>query len=434
MSLQVYRSWSEYEQSHTSGVSLIQESNTVMYNGVNVTKKRPRIGDFVVVVNGKKRFISPDTATSELINSVPVVGKVYDVQGKLVRIVGGINDHSEQWSNVCDFLLVPDSGLFNEQVAHILEVKLQNTVVGNFEFTPTIAPDAAYKNKIGDFTRQLNEWLSTNAPKWEAYVNDNDEGILQLSTYDSYESTCTITSCTLTKLVGSELAAETVSDLKNENGQDFNYYQVMCYNRALSYFATNGSTPATAPTNIVANTAPVTRSYFEENELGANLRALFGTYENYIAKCMAHLRELNVGIMRFRSGKEMTAKLLTKTVLKRGVEECPYSQAVWANHYAPTFNGAAIEGFGVGTFWSPSMYELGLLMRNLKTDHSDPVNSGMTLVTGWSRINPASNRWSCCRYSTNSAWYCSNTGIVSNYGYFCYSLTVSAVSAFNLED
>ena len=432
--LKIYDTWQDYNAATISDtestVSLITENNVVMYHGVNVVKKRPKIGNFCIVINGKKLFVDHQTATAELINALPVVGKVYDVQGRFVRIVAGVNNHSEQWSNVCDFQIVPDNSLFDGD-AHSLDVTLQGVAIGKMNYI--LSQEIPEGEELLDFIKTLDEWLAINAPKWEAYVNSYGEGILQLSTYDSYESTCSITSCTLTKLVGNELAAETISNLKNENNQLFNNSQCMCYNRALSYFATNGSTPATAPTNIVANTVPVTRAYFEENELGVNLRALFVTYENYIAKCMAHLRELNVGIMKFRSGKEMTAKLLVKTVLKRGVEECPYSQAVWANNYAPTFNGAAIEGFGAGTFWSPSIYELGLLMRNIKTDYSDPVNSGMTLVSGWSRINPASYRWSVCRYNTNSAWNYSNNGIVNNYSFYS-SFAVSAVAAFEIED
>ena len=432
--LKIYETWEAYNAATMSDaestVSLITENNAVMYHGVNVIKHLPKIGDFCLVLNGKKLFMDPGVATAEMINALPVVGKVYDVQGRLVRVVGGVNTTSKQWSDVCDFSIVPDNSLFDGN-SHSLDITLQNAYVGKMNYT--LGQDTPESDELKDFIKVLGEWLETNAPKWEAYVNDAGQGILQLSTYDSYESTCTITSCTLTKLVGNELAAETISGLKNENGQYFNYYQVMCYNRALSYFATNGSAPAQAPTDIVANTAPVTRAYFEENELGVNLRTKFGTYENYIFMCQAHLRELNKGIMQFRSGKEMTAKLLTKTVLKRGVEECPYAQAVWANSYAPVFDGLAIENFEAGKWWSPSMYELGLLVRNLKTDYSDPVNSGMTLVTGWSRINPASSRWSVCRSNTISAWSYNNSGIVNGNSFY-YSFAVSAVSAFNLED
>lgn len=431
MSLQIYNNWSEYESDHVAGVSLILSDNTVMYNGQNVLRKRPKVGDFYVKINGKKRFIDPYTATSELVNSIPVVGKVYRVSGKKFYFVGGVNNHSEQWSNVCDYQIVPDSSLFDDAL-HSLTVTLQNTAIATpFEYT--YRGEADPQAQLADFISKLNSWLADHAAKWEAYVDQSGRGILQMSTYDSYESTCSITSCTLTKLVGTEIAAETINTARNENGQEFNYYQVMCYDRALSYFATSGSTPEKAPTNIVANQIPVTRAYFETNALGANLRTLFGTYENYMAKCKVHLEELNRGVMKYRDGKSLTAKLLTKSVLKRGVAECPYSAAVYANHYAAMYNGNAIEGHGSGTWWMPSMYEEGLIMRNITADHTDPVNVGLNLVTGWSYISNASDHGSVCRCDTNNAWSYVSNGVVVNL-YFCYSFRVLVVSASTIDD
>lgn len=428
MSLQVYNNWSEYLSNRAAGVSLILSDNSVMYDGANVVKKRPQIGDFVVAINGHKRFITANRATATLLAALPVVGKVYDVQGKLVRIVSGVNTHSEQWSNVCDYLLVPDSSLFDGG-AHSLDVTLQDTLVGKMNYI--ITEDIPASDSLRDFSEQLNTWLAENAPKWECYYR-NDEVVLQMSTYDGYESTCSITSCTLTKRVGSELAAETVSDARNENGQDFAYYQAMCKPRELEYFPTHGSSPATAISDIQANAAPVTEAYFN-GELGVNLRTKFGTYEHYIDMCMVHLRELNRGVMQFRDGKAMCDKLLVKTVLKRGVEECPYSAAVYANNYAPTFGGSVITGFEAGKWWLPSMYELGLLMRNINSAHTDPVSLNMNLVSGWSYINNTSNRWSVCRFNTNRAWFCDSLGIVY-ISSFCFSFAVSAVSAFEIED
>jgi len=428
--LQIYNTRADYNANHTAGVSLILSENAVMYDGQNVIKKYPNIGDFVVMINGKERFLDVNTATSELVNALPVIGKVYDVQGRYVRVVGGKNNSSEQWSNVCDFLLTPSSSVF-DGTEHTMGVVLQNVVIGKFVYTaPSIgSPD----DLLADFVHHLNSWLEENAPKWEAYVNSDNNAILQFSNYDGYESTCSIDECTLTKLVGSELAAETISYLKNENGQSFNYYQVMCYDRALNYFATNGSTPSTAIDNIQANTAPVTRSFFEDNPLGANLRAKFITYENYIAMCRAHSRELNYGIMQFRDGKAMTQKLLAKELLRWGVKECPYRAAVYANQYEAQYNNVAIEGYGAGDWWSPSMYELDLLMCNIRSDMLDPVNKNMDLIPRWSKINPTSNRWSCCRYYSNRAWTCNWNGVV-DYGHFYSSFKVSAVTAFWIKD
>lgn len=432
--LQIYNTRADYNANHTPGVSLILSENAVMYDGQNVIKKYPNIGDFVVMINGKERFLDVNTATSELVNALPVIGKVYDVQGRFVRVVGGVNSHSEQWSNVCDFQLTPDSSLFDGG-NYKLTVTLQNVAIEtpleyHYEDYQMSSTDL---EKITDFVEKLREYLGTYAPKWEAYVNSDRKAILQLSTYDSYESTCSITQCTLAKLVGSEIASETLNYLKNENGQSFNYYQIMCPDRALAYFATNGSTPSTAIADIQANAAPVAKAFFEENALGVNLRAKFGTYENYLDKCRAHLRELDYGIMQFRDGKAMTAKLVAKRLPRWGVNECPYRAAYYASQYQATYNNNPIEGYGVGDWWSPSFYELGLLMRNIQSNMLDPVNKNMDLVTGWSKINPASDRWSCCRYGSYGAWYYDWRGLVSDV-YFYYGLAVSAVSAFEIKD
>lgn len=432
--LKIYQTFAAYLAATLSDtestVSLITENNAVMYHGVNVIKKFPRVGDFFVVINGKKRFIDAENVTSELINALPVVGKVYYVQGRFFRYVSGVNNHAEKWSDVCDFRIVPDSSLFDGE-QHSLDVTLQGTALPKFSFLYTGEDDPTEQLYL--FTRDLDNYLGQYAQEWEVYINASGNAILQLSDYQSYESTNSITSCTLTKLVGSELEAENDDKMRNENGQIFNYYQVLNYSRALAYFATNGSTPATAPTDIQPNTAPVKRACFEDNELGLNLRAKFGTYENYITKCMAYLRELNVGIMQYRDGKEMTEKLVAKTVLKNHLEECPYSAANYAHQYAAMFNGSAIEGYGAGSWWMASMYELGLLMREIKTDYTDAINKNIEMVTGWSKINPTSNRWSCCRYSTNSAWSCSSYGVASS-SLFYYSFTVAVVSASSIED
>ena len=62
----------------------------------NILKDRPSVGDIVVILNGKKKFVSGTECTSDFINSLDAVGVVYSVQGNLVRIVGGSNTTGKQ--------------------------------------------------------------------------------------------------------------------------------------------------------------------------------------------------------------------------------------------------------------------------------------------------------------------------------------------------
>ena len=76
---------------------------------------------------------------------------------------------------------------------------------------------------------------------------------------------------------------------------------------------------------------------------------------------------------------------------------------------------------------------MNLLSVLLKTLMADGAISALAKKTGWSQINPGSDRWSVSRYSSNSAWYYIDLGIAGNGGFF-YTFTVSAVSAFTLND
>ena len=389
----------------------------------NILKDRPSVGDIVVILNGKKKFVSGTECTSDFINSLDAVGVVYSVQGNLVRIVGGSNTTGKQWSCVADYEITAIPASSGDYA-----VTLNGVSQGDFTYTKD-------SGTIEEFTTQLNTWLAaqaagTKAKKWEAYTNDG-HSYLQMKTYDEYESTVTIASTTLVKLIGSELAAYTNSTTLNAVKQA-STYNGMCRDR-LDKWARNNDSANNNPSGVMNGTTqlfetfPCSYAYYSGAK-GTGLRAHFATYEDYLDACMARLFELNKGTMQFRDGKLMTSLLNAKTVLKNGVETPAYSAADWAAKY-----NTGVEGFGAGVFWLPSMFELGLLMRDIKTDFTDKVNQALAKKSGWSQINPGSIRWSVSRYNSDLAWYYSGAGIAGGY-YFYYSFTVSAVSAFTLDD
>lgn len=391
----------------------------------NTIKTRPSVGDIMIIVDGKKRFLGED-ATSEFVNTQQCIGVVYDVQGNFVRIVGGVNNQSKQWSCVADYEItaIPsESGNY--------EVKLNNVVQGNFTYTKS-------EGTIAEFTTQLETWLraqaaGTKAEKWEAYTR-GEHSYLQMKTYDEYESTNTIAGTTLVKLVGTEVADYTDTSFRDGVTRN-NYYGGCCRARVEAYCRTSGSNPSTVIDGVSQlhpnSDYPCRESYYN-GELGSGLRAHFATYSDYIDACMVHLRELNYGTMRFRDGKLYTSLLKDKTVLKAGVETYAYTAARYAYDY-----DCGVSGYGAGTFWLPSMYELGLLMRNITNGVSgvalDKVNTALAKKTGWSQIQSTASRWSSSRFNSNVAWYYYSSGICSN-NYFYYGFTCSAVSAFNLND
>ena len=385
-------------------------------------RRYPKFGDiFFIDENGNKRFIAGSDVTTEEANALQAVGVVYNVQGKTFDVVAGVNNITFPWSIACDFEITAIPAESGD-----LAVTLQKASVGTFTYTKTDGTKA-------EFVTQLNTWLSENAPKWEAYMESEDVAILQLSDYTAYESTCTITGCTLVNRVGSEIAAETSSICRNQVLQRTQYNG--CCRARLEEWATNRTSSENNPTTRMDGTTklfttyPCSKAYYD-GELGDGLRENFPTYQDYLDACMVRTKEVGIGIMKYHDGKLIAGKLLNKKLFVRGVERDAYSAVVWANEF-----DSGVEGYGSGTFHLAGMSELSILMRGLTNDTSlpmDAVNVSLGKRTGWSRISVASHRWSCCRCNSDSPWYYYNSGICHRRSFdnrFC----VSAVARFTLD-
>lgn len=388
---------------------------------MNTIKKIPEVGDIFIIVDGKKRFVSGSDCTKEFIDQQQAVGVVYYVQGKTFYVVAGNNTTTKKWSAVADYEItaIPsESGSY--------AVKLLNVAVGDFAYTKS-------EGTIEEFVTQLNTWLASNAPKWEAYMY-NGKGYLQMSTYDAYENTVSIAGTTLVKLSGNELAASTTSINYNEHGDSHGYGLGMCHQRIEEWCKASTDSICNPTSRLdgvtqIMGTFPCSETYFN-GELGDGLRANYATYQDYIDDCMVRTWELNRGIMQYRDGRELTNLLLPKKVLIKGVETPCYSAAHFANDF-----DCGVEGYGAGTFYLPSMHELGLLMRGITsgtTKALDPVNVALSKRTGWTQISSTASRWACCRYYSNYAWNYNSTGC-TYLNFFYYGLAVSAVSAFTLD-
>lgn len=384
-------------------------------------RRYPKFGDiFFIDENGNKRFIAGSDVTTEEANALQAVGVVYNVQGKTFDVVAGVNNITFPWSIACDFEITKIPAESGD-----LAVTLQGVSVGTFTYTKTDGTKA-------EFVAQLNTWLETNAPTWEAYMESEDVAILQLSNYTTYESTCTITGCTLVKRVGSEIAAETNSTCRNQVLQRTQCNG--CCRAGSEAWATNSTDENNNPTTRMNGatqlfvTFPCSKVYYD-GELGDGLRENFPTYQDYLDACMVRPKEVGVGIMRF-DGKTVSDKLLNKKLLIRGVETSAYPAAVWANEF-----DSGVEGYGSGTFHWAGFSELSTLMRDLTNGTSlpmDAVNVSLGKRTGWSRISVAAYRWSCCRAVSSIAWSCLGSGLCA-YSSFCYRFCVSAVARFTLD-
>lgn len=81
---------------------------------------------------------------------------------------------------------------------------------------------------------------------------------------------------------------------------------------------------------------------------------------------------------------------------------------------------------GGGTWWLPSMFELGELMID---EHVNKVNEN-TAVAG--SVSVSSDRWSCVLFSSGNAWHYSSYGMSSRSG-FGYTFAVRPVTLLKLN-
>ena len=381
-----------------------------------IVKRVPEIGDAMINTPNGFRFVGGD-ATSEFFADNPTVGVVFYVRGRNGLLTPG-DIGTFKWSDVADFEItkIPDT-------SGTLAVTLQGVAVGDFEYTRT-------EGTLDEFVSQLNTWLATNASKWEAYMY-NGKAYLQLSDYTAYSSTNTITGCTLVKLIGSELASETVSSNSNHVRQ-FTNYNGMCRQR-LEEWAINNTDKNCNPTTRMNGTTqlfstfPVSKTYYD-GELGDGLRENYATYQDYLDATMTLPFEMNRGIMQYRDGKRNTELLTAKRLLKRGQEVCPYTAALKASQY-----DSGMDGYRAGDYWLPSMHELAILMRDITTGTTkgDDVINAQLKKAGLGAISSTSSGWSSSRYGTYYAWYYRGLGIASD-SYFCYGCRVAPVSAFKI--
>ena len=385
-------------------------------------RRYPKVGDIFFIKDGSKMFVSGADVTNEEADALQAVGVVYDVFGKLYDVVAGVNDKTFRWSEAADYEIEAIPAESAE-----CEVRLHDKVVGNFSYTKS-------DGTKGEFVSQLNTWLSVNAPKWEAYM-DGETAVLQLSDYTLYENACSIAGCKLRKRVGEELADSTVSTTRNQILQKA-IYNGICRAR-LGEWAEKSTDKNNNPESRMDGetrlfiTYPCSRAYYD-GDFGDGLRAHFSTYEDYLDACMVRAAEPDrgVGIMRYRDGKELADRLLSKKLLIRGVETYAYPGAVWANQY-----DCGVDGYGPGTFHQAGFSELGRLMRDITKDTKqpiDPVNIALGVRKGWSQISSTAYRWSCGRYNTGYAWYSYSGGLCGS-NLFYNRFSVSAVARFKLD-
>lgn len=173
-----------------------------------------------------------------------------------------------------------------------------------------------------------------------------------------------------------------------------------------------------------------TAGLFNEASFNATsvVKEHYGTYDNYLDNMMADENAVEgvIGIYR-NKGKQLTEGLSpVKYTPIGGDESAVYPAANFASRLK-AHSTASVDGLNAGDWYMPSINEQYGLMKVLKIDGSDPINSTMVRAGG-SAINLANGTWSTARWNYMGVWRYENTGALYAFSLYAIFRTIAIAS------
>ena len=388
-----------------SRVALIEESNEVKIDGINVMVKNPTTGDAVYHDGTKYCFFKGgDQINHSLLtsNGYTLVGVVEGWIGDKV-LVSNKSASNQKWLSVWKYaitaisstsvtlkLRIMDSSKSGDarwETAINVSVTLTSAEINATSASEMSAAIKAKATEMGD----TNNW-------WAYFDEDTNRIIVQVdNTSNPQQYQVAATGCTIALDVWGDMPAN--SNLWRKNGNSA-IWGGMNKARFLIYYGTNGTVP-TADVDPHANST-VKRACFEDStaegyQYCAALRETFGTYENYMESQMV-LFPQKYGVFSMADSKALCDKYWNVMVKKEDNTEIPLYPALYYGHNVTTYDG--IDGISLGDWFLPGVKE-GMLMMN--DDIIDVVRTTAAKV-GATQINNSTSQWFAQRDNVNSAW------------------------------
>ena len=411
-----------------SNVSFIADGWGMKIDGVNVIVSNPSVGDMLYIdANGYKRWIKYGTLQKvSLPSGMTPVGVCYGRCGNKVKVVYYLNA-GKKWSEVFDWTV---TGYTLDGASHTVTFSMNSSTFNNaFTYSATT---------VEDFISQLNTYFATPANfandwlKNGNFVSRLSDGkvILVCQNFNAwYQEYLGASGLTLTSNVGIEVPE--ISWLVRNNrakgwgGANFGRFKEV---------ASTNRTP-TSNEGLSTDNWPVTLDAFTNSDYCSLLRSTYGDYDTYVKSCMA-IYPYGRGAMTLSKGKGQTAKLAPVTYLDAsGKAKYKYSAA----RYCYDVNVACNDGdLATGSFWLPSLPELGALIKNITyglsgvdSSNCDKVNRSLSAMGG-SMISVQSAVWSSSRDRWANSWSCGSYGYFDDYYYFVYALIAAPVTLLKI--
>ena len=379
-----------------SQVSMIETTREIIIDGVNVVTTSPVVGDACFLNEANEIvFLKGGAAISKALvpSAWTFVGAVGLRKGADVWIINkGYAD--VKYANVSQFAWT-DAVLDGSQHTKTIGLRFgipnwDTTTTFTVTYTATTLAEAAAAatSAIEAKLAELGASEATIAQWWAYADEENNRVIIQrdaLTDYRFYDCSG------VTNILWGDMPAS--SALMRKTGRS-TYYAPLMVGRAVSYYGTSGSTP-TAPWPVNSE-GIVTRAAFESSEYCEELRAAYGTYEDYIAGAMVRW-PMKYGVFRIAKGEELGAKY--------GNASAPTKSGGTMFKFPALHHGAAIAynnpALAAGKFHLMDVEEA----QQMLVDGPRQLISATMTKMGAAAINNSTNRWFAERYNVYDAWF-----------------------------
>ena len=402
----------------------------------NIFTNLPKVGDAVVGERSTKKvkFITLESFDNASLGSdYETIGVVYNRRGRKVKIVYK-NNAGKTWASKW-VLKLSGYTLDGTSRTGVISFRPDSSATANTDVT------VPYKaTTIQGLVDALNTAFAANATMvsqhWVAYINGSDVNIehdytfWQQSSYNDAKSGFTATAALMPEV-------ESVADIRRRHGGGGGEGVISSWERALAFYRTSTGTDAyqgyvpSPISNVKDRAYPIAlQSYLGAN--CAEIRKVFGEGEQGWLNCMAAYMSVcptDYGNMGLRDGLART-KIIAEYKDTFGNPVAP------AANYCYNIDTVALPK---GNWYLPTVEDLTDLLRIIKygtngSVNSDPINKTLAAMGG-NTISNGSSLWSCCRYSSNFAWFAHGYyGFFSNYGGLYVELSAVPVSLYILEN
>lgn len=399
----------------------------------NIFTNLPKIGDAVVGERSTKKvkFITLESFDNASLGSdYETIGVVYNRRGRKVKIVYK-NNAGKTWASKW-VLKLSGYTLDGTSRTGVISFRPDSSATANTDVT------VPYKaTTIQGLVDALNTAFAANATMvsqhWVAYINGSDVNIehdytfWQQSSYNDAKSGFTATAALMPEV-------ESVADIRRRHGGSGGEGAISSWERAVAFYRTSTGTEAylgyvpSPISNVKDRAYPIAlQSYLGAN--CAEIRKVFGEGEQGWLNCMAAYMSVcptDYGNMGMRDG-------LARTKLIASYKDTFGEPVAPAANYCYNVDTVALPK---GNWYLPTVEDLTDLLRIIKygtngSVNSDPINKTLAAMGG-NTISNGSYLWSCCRYSSNFAWYANGYYGFFNFNYLYFGLSAVPVSLYIL--